>query len=1095
MRVSSVKIAWTLQAVLVGVVSASLALVVFASPAAAAVRAGLPVGPTVTGLTGNRPSATRLTFPVSDQVQASVDVGTGNLEVATIGFSLPSVNSSAPIGVTFNSRATNTGMVGDQTANGWSYSYDAAGYLSMVSGGVVYVGADGSTWLFTPVSGSSTMFTSPAGMKAVLVATVSGATVTGYTLTDLTARTVVQFDADGQPDFIADRNGNQTAITYSYTKPLTMVATAGATADRTANFSYVPATYTMTVTQTSGTLTRNVKYVKNASSDLTSIVDAEGHTTTFGYSSGNLTSITSVTGAVTNFTFDSSHRVTQVDQLNTSTGSPGTSTTRLTYPLSTQTLVAGPDTSTGTPVGTGPHTTYTIDTTNRVTSVTDAAGRVRSATYTPNLDVASSTVGSGTGSGTTTGTYGANSGQSLTAVKADGGATDTAAYANTSAATKYLPSSSADDASNATTFTYNGAGNPLTSSNTALAATATLTVNPADGTVTSATAPGNGTNSTVYGYNSTHQLSTITPPTGTSLGTRTITYDGFGRVATETDGKGVTLTFGYDKIDRLLSTTYSGTTHSVVNTYDNAGHLATSVDGSGTTTNTYDQLGRLTSTVNTAGGGTEAYGYDKASNLLTTTDTRGTTTDTFDASGVATSMSYVKSGTAHLTNFATDAQGRRTDEWLQSNTGNTVWAGHVHTSYDTSGRISELVAQTGPGTSSYTTVMDVSYCYNTASAAPTCGTGSTTDRSKLQWSLDNLTGQVTTFTYDAGGRLKTMAQSSGTAPNNTYNYTYDANGNRLTAVVTGANPSSQTLTYNAANQITTTGYTYDGAGNLTANPAGTYSYNGAEQMIQAVVGPTTTTYTYAGTGQTKVLSESTTSGNTYNLTYGRTDQQGNAIVEQYHVGLTAYVESDPLTGAPLMLRTSSGIEALYVNDGIDNPVGLLTDFNTNAFTLTYDPYGAANLTAGGTGNGYYENPYLFKGGIQDRATGYVKFGVRWYNPLTGSWTQEDAIDTPLDPANANRYAYAGDDPINNLDPDGRLSAITVLKLIEALITGRNIANLIGPSSNTVGLEAAFGVGCSILAGAIAASTLGGGIVAIGGCLILELMFDSDLEEG
>ena len=65
-----------------------------------------------------------------------------------------------------------------------------------------------------------------------------------------------------------------------------------------------------------------------------------------------------------------------------------------------------------------------------------------------------------------------------------------------------------------------------------------------------------------------------------------------------------------------------------------------------------------------------------------------------------------------------------------------------------------------------------------------------------------------------------------------------------------------------------------------------------------------------------------------------------------------------------------------------------------------------------------QNPYLFKGGIQDRTTGWVHYGARWYNPGTGRWTQQDTLDNPLDPANANRCAYAGDDPINNLDPTG-----------------------------------------------------------------------------
>ena len=38
-----------------------------------------------------------------------------------------------------------------------------------------------------------------------------------------------------------------------------------------------------------------------------------------------------------------------------------------------------------------------------------------------------------------------------------------------------------------------------------------------------------------------------------------------------------------------------------------------------------------------------------------------------------------------------------------------------------------------------------------------------------------------------------------------------------------------------------------------------------------------------------------------------------------------------MTGQPLMLPTSDGIQTLYVSDGIGNPVGLLTDYSNQSY--------------------------------------------------------------------------------------------------------------------------------------------------------------------
>lgn len=91
-----------------------------------------------------------------------------------------------------------------------------------------------------------------------------------------------------------------------------------------------------------------------------------------------------------------------------------------------------------------------------------------------------------------------------------------------------------------------------------------------------ATAPGNTGNATTYGYDANKQLTSITPPTGTSLGVRNLTYDQFGRTATATDGNGVTTTYSYDDLDRLLALDHDTTSANpdVEYVYDPAGRVA-----------------------------------------------------------------------------------------------------------------------------------------------------------------------------------------------------------------------------------------------------------------------------------------------------------------------------------------------------------------------------------------------------------------------------------------------------------------------------------------------------------------------------------------
>lgn len=968
---------------------------------------------------GARNGATRLPFSISGTGSLSVDVGTGNALFTDTLLTLPGRRADVPVTLAYNSSAFGSAepsAVTNSSGAGWVISGFDERLVTNADGSVTFYGPQGLSGVFTP---SGTAFTSPSQFKA----TLSGSSSAGYTLTFHASQENLSFNTSGRLTKDTDRDGNATSYGYDpYGYPSSITSSRGPTAGQTVTVTTSGGRITK-LAQTSGSLTRTVQLQYSNGGHLAAVVDAAGSSTQFyspyGTDTGQVVQISNPYNTSTTLSFTSG-KVTTVDQANPPIdGGSGEEITRLSYPSSTQTLVADPTTNQSQAVSAVPHTTYTINsTTNLVTNAQDAVGNTRSAGYTPFGDVNSTTNAAG---GNTTFSYPStlNGGQSLNKIVNPGGATESAAYGN-SGANAYLPSSSTDDASNSTYYTYDSNGNQTSTAQASSSGPqAKITYN-GDGTPATSASPGAAAGVvTSYTYgNGDGDLTKITPPANSSLGTRAYTWDGFGRLATATDGKGDTISYGYDPMDRITSVSYSDGTPSVAYGYDKNGHVTQRVDGSGTTTYTYDDLGHLLTVKNTANGNLISYTYDLAGALASVTDGLGTTTYSYDNAHQLTQMAYPQGGGIHDTEFANNGDGRRTDVWLQSDSGHTVWAAHEHFSYDNSGRITGVLGQNGPATGP-TTVENETLCYQ-AGTTPggSCPTAAATDRGNIQWTTETVSGETNAYTYDDHNRLTKDVVTGGANPR-TYSYGYDNAGNRTSSSVTGSSPSSQSLTYNEANQISTSGYGYDAAGNLTTTPARSATFNAAGQQTSATVAGVTSTYTYAGTNENEVLSESIPSDHTYSYTYGRPDSNGLPEIDTVSVpGVgTGYVISDP-SGQPIMLSTSSGNKELYVYDGIHNPIGLSTSFQTTAQAFSYDPYGHATNTNSTSFSTAYQNPYLFGGGFRDRATGEIKFGQRFYSPTTGGWTQQDALNAPLDPANANRYAYAGANPINRTDPAG-----------------------------------------------------------------------------
>ncbi|MDR2152654.1 MAG: RHS repeat-associated core domain-containing protein [Helicobacteraceae bacterium] len=75
----------------------------------------------------------------------------------------------------------------------------------------------------------------------------------------------------------------------------------------------------------------------------------------------------------------------------------------------------------------------------------------------------------------------------------------------------------------------------------------------------------------------------------------------------------------------------------------------------------------------------------------------------------------------------------------------------------------------------------------------------------------------------------------------------------------------------------------------------------------------------------------------------------------------------------------------------------------------------------------------FAGGLYDKDTKLIRFGFRDYDPFTGRWTAKDPID--FNGGSSNLYAYVGNDPINYIDPDGKLPVWVVPVIYGGLAGG------------------------------------------------------------
>ncbi len=255
-------------------------------------------------------------------------------------------------------------------------------------------------------------------------------------------------------------------------------------------------------------------------------------------------------------------------------------------------------------------------------------------------------------------------------------------------------------------------------------------------------------------------------------------------------------------------------------------------------------------------------------------------------------------------------------------------------------------------------------------------------------------------------------------------------------------PTKTSYAYSSTNQLTQSGtsqFSYDLAGNIVSTGNSTLSYNQGDQLTTLSQGGSSTEFTYDFNGN-RISQSSSTSAT---ITYGY--NANNQLTSILNPTLSANYSHNPLglrttatyngvnssfvyspsnqlladgenyyiygpSGTPIeQISESSAVPTYLYSDQLGSVVMETDGSGIVVATQSYSPYGSL---ASNTGTD--PTPFGFAGGYTD-PTGLIYLINRYYDPATGQFVSVDpAISQTQQP-----YVYAGDNPINNVDPTGR----------------------------------------------------------------------------
>jgi RHS repeat-associated protein len=488
------------------------------------------------------------------------------------------------------------------------------------------------------------------------------------------------------------------------------------------------------------------------------------------------------------------------------------------------------------------------------------------------------------------------------------------------------------------------------------------------------------------------------------MGTWSYEYDLVGNLKKQTDAKGQVLEFTYDALNRLTAKRSTLSANPLVEYfYDDSakdyciGRLSKIIDQSGSTEFFYDKLGREIKSVKIVQGSEFMVQreYDILDRLtkLTYPDNSVVQYSYDSNSGLLEKVFDPLTSTYYILNTEYNALGQiKTIQY--GNNAQTTYT------YGQDLRLSRILTQ------GLSTLQDLNYIFD--------------KNGNLATLTDNLRSNIRTFVYDNLDRLNEAhnlpAPGGGYAD---FYYQYDSIGNMvyksdLGVMTYGQNAGPHALTSSG-------GYTYqyDANGNMVSGKNKTMAYDAENRLLEVNESGIITSFSYDGDGgrvrKTTASGTTTYIGSLFEIdSSGKTIKHifagSNRVATVESTGSTYYYHSDHL-GSSNVITNQSGQQAQYCE---------------------YTPYGTLARNEGTDAV-----THKFTGKELD-STGLYFYGARYYDPEIGRFITADTIvQAPYDPQSLNRYAYARNNPIKYIDPNGRWFWVALI--VGAILGGASAA--------------------------------------------------------